>query len=206
MAQAFDQLLEKIKACRVCRDEPRPRAKPLPHEPRPVVLAHKDAKILISGQAPGTRVHKSGKPFTDPSGDRLRDWLGVDDETFYDPTRIAIVPMGFCFPGLDAKGGDLPPRKECAPLWHDQVIAGLTSLKLVLIIGMYAQEWHLKDRRKRTLTDTVAAWRDYADDGNNPKILPLPHPSWRNNVWIKKNPWFEDELLPYLRAQVAALV
>jgi uracil-DNA glycosylase len=190
----FDRLLKEIRACRVCAEQ-------LPHEPRPVIRARRTASLCIVGQAPGTRVHASGKPFTDPSGDRLRDWLGIDKTTFYDDTRIAIVPMGFCVPGLDDKGGDLPPRKECAPLWRERVFAALPRIKLTLLVGTYAQAWHLKERRKATLTDTVRAWRDYG-----PKFIPLPHPSWRNNAWIKTNPWFEAELLPHLRRRVSRIL
>lgn len=140
-------------------------------------------------------------PFTDPSGDRLRDWLGTDKDTFYDETRIAIIPMGFCFPGLDDNGGDRPPRKECAPAWRDRVFAQLPNLKLTLLVGSYAQAWHLKGKLKPTMTETVKAWRDYAPD-----FVPLPHPSWRNNGWIKKNPWFEAELLPHLRRRVSRIL
>ena len=191
---SFPKLLKDIRACRICEAH-------LPHEPRPVLRAKPSARLVIAGQAPGTRVHASGMPFTDPSGDRLRDWLGVDKDTFYDDTKIAIVPMGFCFPGLDAKGGDLPPRKECAPAWRDKVFAGLKQVELTLLIGMYAQAWHLKDRRKETLTDTVKAWRQYGPD-----YIPMPHPSWRNNAWAKKNPWFEEDLLPHLRKRVSRIL
>lgn len=191
---AFERTLKDIRACRIC-------APTLPHEPRPVVRALQSARLCIAGQAPGTRVHASGKPFTDPSGDRLRAWLGVDSDTFYDESCIAIVPMGFCFPGLDAKGGDLPPRKECAPAWRNKIFSLLPNIELTLLAGGYAQAWHLKGRVKPTLTDTVKAWREYG-----PQFIPLPHPSWRNNGWIKKNPWFETELLPYLRSRVAKLL
>jgi len=190
----FERLLEEIRACRICAGK-------LAHEPRPVLRARATARLCIASQAPGTRVHASGMPFTDPSGDRLRDWLGLDKETFYDQARVAIVPMGFCFPGLDDDGGDLPPRKECAPHWRERVFAGLPELKLTLLVGSYAQAWHLKGKLKPTMTDTVRAWRDYG-----PKFLPLPHPSWRNNAWIKKNPWFEAELVPHLRARVSRIV
>lgn len=144
-------------------------------------------------------MHASGTPFTDPSGDRLRSWLGIDSETFYDERRIAIIPMGFCFPGLDDKGGDLPPRRECAPLWREKLFSALKHVELTLLVGQYAQAWHLKERRKSSLTETVQAWREYGPD-----FIPLPHPSWRNNAWVKKNPWFETELLPVLRKRVAA--
>jgi uracil-DNA glycosylase len=157
----------------------------------------------------GTRVHKSGRPFTDPSGDRLRDWMGIGSDVFYDPEKLAIVPMGFCFPGLDAKGGDLPPRSECRLAWHDQVFEAMPQIELVLAIGQYAQAYHLGASRKRSLTETVSAWKDYftlGADVGRPAILPLPHPSWRNNAWLKKNPWFETDLLPVLRREVARLV
>lgn len=186
----FNRLLSDIRACTACSHD-------LPHDPRPVIRASAKARLCIVGQAPGTRVHASGKPFTDPSGDRLRDWMGVDEDTFYDESRIAIVPMGFCFPGLNEKGGDLPPRKECAPLWREKVFEHLGDVKLTLVIGQYAQAWHLGKQRRKTLTETVSAWQDYL-----PRHLPLPHPSWRNNAWIKKNPWFETDLLPELRKRV----
>lgn len=161
------------------------------------------ARICVCGQAPGTRVHASGKPFTDPSGDRLRQWMGVDADTFYDASRICIVPMGFCFPGLDEKGGDLPPRRECAPLWRDRVFAELPNVRLILLVGQYAQAWHLGGARRKTLTDTVRAWREYRQaPEESASLFPLPHPSWRNNAWLKKNAWFEAELLPELRAEV----
>lgn len=198
-AAPLDGLLTQIRACRICAENPL-RGKPLPHEPRPVIRASKSARICVAGQAPGTRVHATGIPFNDPSGDRLRDWMGVTRDTFYDESRIAIVPMGFCFPGLDDKGGDLPPRKECAPAWRDQVFEHLPNLELVLLIGQYAQTWHLGKARKKSMTETVLHWRDYG-----PAYLPLPHPSWRNNVWLKKNLWFEEEVLPHLRAEVTRL-
>ncbi|MEL7028085.1 MAG: uracil-DNA glycosylase family protein [Pseudomonadota bacterium] len=186
-ARRLGRLLSEIRACRHC-------AEALPHEPRPVLRASATARLAIVGQAPGTRVHASGKPFTDPSGDRLRSWMGIDEAAFYDETRIAIVPMGFCFPGLDAKGGDLPPRKECAPLWHERVFEQLNDLQCVLLVGSYAQRRYLGSRN---LTQTVRAWREAPRP-----YLPTPHPSWRNNAWLKRNPWFERELLPELRARV----
>jgi uracil-DNA glycosylase len=192
VSAAFDRLLKDIRACTICAEH-------LPHDPRPIIRAKETARIVIAGQAPGTRVHASGMPFTDPSGDRLRDWMGVDKDTFYDDTKIAIVPMGFCFPGLDAKGGDLPPRKECAPAWRDKVFAKLKNVELTLLVGTYSQTWHLET--KRALTETVEAWRDHG-----PKFVPLPHPSWRNNAWIKKNPWFEAELLPHLRRRISRIL
>jgi uracil-DNA glycosylase len=187
-------LLAEIRACRIC-------APALGHEPHPVLRASTTARIAICGQAPGTRVHASGIPFNDPSGDRLRAWLGVSRDTFYDEARIAIVPMGFCFPGQDAKGGDLPPRKECAPAWRDRIFAAMPQIELTVLVGSYAQNWHLKGRLKANMTATVRAWTDYLPD-----YIPLPHPSWRNNAWIKNNPWFETALVPVLRQRVAALL
>ncbi|MFI5410427.1 uracil-DNA glycosylase family protein [Kaistia sp. UC242_56] len=198
----LDQLVEEIRQCRICVDQPSGR--PLPHEPRPVVRASATARILIAGQAPGTRVHASGKPFTDPSGDRLRDWTAIGEAEFYDEARIAIVPMGFCFPGLDAKGGDLPPRRECAPAWRNALLDRMPAVDLVLAVGLYAQQFHLGKRVRGSLTETVADWRAILDETHAPRILPLPHPSWRNSGWIKRNPWFEAELLPVLRGLVAA--
>jgi uracil-DNA glycosylase len=193
-------LREEISRCRICRDPDNPI--PLPHEPRPVVIVSSRAKIAICGQAPGTRVHLSGVPFTDPSGERLRDWMGVGEEEFYDSNKFAIVPMGFCFPGLDAKGGDLPPRRECAIKWRDQLMDAMPQLKLLLVIGMHAKAWHIGKSDKRNLTQTVAAWREFVDVDNQPSMFPLPHPSWRNNSWLKKNPWFDNELLPHLKKMI----
>lgn len=204
MSDGFQTLLGDIRACRICVEQA--DKTPLPHEPRPVIQAASTARLVIAGQAPGNRVHQTGIPFNDPSGDRLREWMGVDRDTFYDESRIAIVPMGFCFPGLDAKGGDLPPRRECAPLWRERVFGHLARVELILIIGQYAQAWHLGAARKKTLTETVRAWQDYAQQSVNPKILPLPHPSWRNNTWLKKNPWFEADVLPFLRGTVRRLI
>ncbi|MFC5507247.1 MULTISPECIES: uracil-DNA glycosylase family protein [Hyphomicrobiales] len=201
----LNTLLRELRACRVCRDAPL-RGPPLPHEPRPVVQASATARLCVAGQAPGTRVHASGRPFTDPSGVRLRQWLGLDEARFYDASRVAIVPMGHCFPGLDAKGSDLPPRAECAPLWRDRVFAALPAVELVLAIGQYAQAWHLGPARGGTLSQTVAQWRTILDRPLTPRIIPLPHPSWRNNGWLRKHPWFEQELLPVLRREVARLV
>jgi uracil-DNA glycosylase len=203
--ETLDDVLAQLRACRICRDAPRfgPR---LPHEPRPVIQAEASARLLIASQAPGTRVHASGRPFTDRSGDRLRDWLGLDHARFYYASRIAIVPMGHCFPGLDAKGGDLPPRRECAPAWRPRVLAALPNIELVLVIGRYAQAWHLGPKAAADLTATVADWRAIFAGEGRPRVLPLPHPSWRNNGWLRKNPWFEAELVPVLRAEVARLV
>jgi uracil-DNA glycosylase len=198
LSQPLAKLLAELQACRICRDAPRFGA-PLPHEPRPVIQASPTARLLIAGQAPGTRVHASGKPFTDPSGDRLRQWLGLDEAAFYDAARVAIVPMGHCFPGLDAKGGDLPPRRECAPRWRQPVLDALPSLRLILVIGQYARDWHLPEWKGRGLTETVQAWRAIGEAHPDPRVIPLPHPSWRNSGWLKRNPWFEAELLPEVR-------
>ncbi|WP_436640250.1 uracil-DNA glycosylase family protein [Microbaculum sp. FT89] len=199
----IDRLAGEIAACRVCVDTPRGR--PLPHEPRPVAWLSGSARLAICGQAPGTRVHATGIPFNDPSGDRLRDWMGIGRETFYDRARIAIVPMGFCFPGLDAKGGDLPPRRECAATWHDRVFAAMPQIELIVAIGQYAQAYHLGAARRRSLAETVAAWREIWDGQASPRVLALPHPSWRNTAWLKRNPWFETDVVPVLRAEVARL-
>jgi uracil-DNA glycosylase len=202
-ASYLDRLGETLRACRICRD--RPLGKTLAHEPRPVFRLSATATICVASQAPGTRVHASGTPFTDPSGDRLRDWMGVDAQTFYDVSRIAIVPMGFCFPGQDAKGGDLPPRRECAPVWRGRVFAAMPRIEFVLAVGSYAHRWHLEALARPTLTETVSAWREILAEtasGSGPLVMPLPHPSWRNNGWIKRNPWFENELLPVMRAEI----
>ena len=204
MSAVLDRLLRDIRACRVCRDEPLGR--PLPHEPRPVLRVSPTARIGVFGQAPGTRVHASGVPFTDPSGVRLRGWMGVSDEEFYDQSRIAIVPMGFCFPGLDAKGGDLPPRRECAPLWRARVMAALPNLEAVLLAGRYAIDWHLGPKAGAGLGSVVADWRTITQAGTRPQFWPLPHPSWRNNAWLKKNPWFEAQLVPALRLRIRELM
>ena len=188
----LDTILKDIRACRICEAY-------LPHGVRPVVRASTTARLAIVSQAPGIRVHETGLSFNDPSGDRLRDWLGIDRDTFYDESRIAIIGMAFCFPGYDGNGGDKPPRKECAPLWQDKLFAALPDFRLTLLVGSYAQTWHLEGRTKENMTETVKAWREYT-----PRYIPLPHPSWRNNAWIKKNAWFEAELLPYLRRRVKA--
>jgi uracil-DNA glycosylase len=199
-------LAKEIQACRVCRDAPR-YGSPLPHEPRPVLQVSPSARLCIAGQAPGVRVHASGRPFTDPSGARLRFWLGVGEEIFYDPERVALVPMGFCFPGLGANGGDLPPRRECAELWRERLFALLPDLELILLVGHYAHKQHLDPRIvAKGSSETVSRWRDvYRADGR-PRLIPLPHPSWRNNAWLNRNPWFETELLPVVRADVARIV
>ena len=184
-------LLAEVRACTQCANH-------LPLGPRPVLQVHPAARILIAGQAPGSRVHTTGIPFDDASGERLRDWMGIDQKTFYDATRIAILPMGFCYPGT-GKSGDLPPRPECAPAWRDRLLATMPDIRLTLVIGQYAQAWHLKGEAKATLTETTLAWRDYGQT-----TIPLPHPSPRNNIWLKRNPWFSEELLPILRKRVKA--
>ena len=192
MADRLEQLLTEIRACRICEAH-------LPLGPRPVLQASVTSRLLIVSQAPGRKVHDTGIPFNDVSGERLREWLGIDRDTFYDASRIAIVPMGFCFPGT-GKSGDLPPRPECAPTWHPRLLPLLTQVRLTLAIGQYAQAGLLGERRGRTLTDTVLAWREHLARG----VLPLPHPSPRNRLWLVRNPWFEAELLPLLRERVAA--
>jgi len=185
----LDRLLEQVRRCTACAG--------LPCGPRPVVSAATGARILIVGQAPGLRVHESGVPWDDASGERLRDWMGVGRGVFYDPSRVALVPMGFCYPGRGASG-DLPPRPECAPLWHERILALLPRVELRILAGRYAQEHYLDERGGKNLTETVRAFRDFGD------ALPLPHPSPRNNIWLRRNPWFAEELLPYLRSRVAA--
>lgn len=202
MTHDLDALAQAIGACRICRDAP--LTTPLPHEPNPVAVLSGTARMCIAGQAPGLRVHRSGRPFTDPSGDRLRQWMGIDETVFYDSRQLAIVPMGFCFPGYDAKGGDLPPRRECRAQWHDTVFAAMPQVDLLLVIGQYAQAYHMPDRRGANLTQTVAAWRDHLVPSEAGRIvLPLPHPSWRNNGWLRRNPWFEQEFLPVLRKMIS---
>lgn len=190
-SEPFDALLAQVRACTLC-------APCLPNPPRPVLRASATATLLIVGQAPVRRVHETGIPWNDPSGDQLRAWLGMTRDTFYDESRIAIVPTGLCYPGT-VRGSDLPPRPECAPLWHPVLRAAMPAIQLTLLIGAYAQAYYLGDRRGQTLTDTVAAWRDFAPD-----FLPLPHPSPRNRGWLKRNPWFEAEVLPMLRKRVGA--
>jgi len=193
-AETFKTVAAEARACTVCQPY-------LDHPVRPVLTGSESAVIRIIGQAPGVRVQASGQPFTDPSGDRLRAWMGVSEQEFYDERRIAITPMGFCFPGLDAKGGDKPPRQECAPLWQGRCGNALAGVKLTLLIGQYAQRWHLGDRAEKTLTATVKRWRDFA-----PLHIALPHPSWRNNAWLKRNPWFGHEVLPVLQERVRGLL
>lgn len=186
-------LADHIRACRICA--PRFAATATRHAPRPVPWFRPSARLLIAGQAPGLQVHEKGRPFDDRSGDRLRDWLGIDRDTFYDLDRIAVVPMAFCFPGYDVKGSDLPPPSVCAATWHHRVFATLPDLRLRVVIGAHAQRWHFGTRG--SMTETVRAFRDHL-----PGTIPLPHPSWRNTGWLRKNPWFETDLLPVLREQV----
>lgn len=200
MTPDLSELVAQIRACRICRDTP--LKTPLPHEPNPVVVASSVAKVLIAGQAPGTRVHETGIPFNDRSGDRLRQWLDVSRDEFYDPDRFAIVPMGFCFPGQDAKGSDLPPRRECAPAWRNSLLEKMPQVEFVLAVGGYAQAWHLGSHRRTTLSESVADWRAIVTRNTSPRILPLPHPSWRNTAWLKRNPWFETDLLPFLQKEI----
>ncbi|WP_347266582.1 uracil-DNA glycosylase family protein [Paracoccus sp. (in: a-proteobacteria)] len=188
-------LVDEIRACRLCAERFARTA--TRHSPHPVVWFRPGARILIGSQAPGLRVHQLGKPFADRSGERLRDWMGVDEAQFYDLSRIAIVPMAFCFPGYDAKGADLPPPAICARVWRQRVMAQLRP-RLTLLVGGHAQRWHLGEAARGGVTATVAAWRMHA-----PAIFPLPHPSWRNTGWLRRNPWFEAELLPALRQTVA---
>jgi uracil-DNA glycosylase len=194
MSETIETLFREIRACTYCAEN-------LPMGPRPVVRGSASARVCIIGQAPGVRVHRSGVPWDDPSGKRLRGWLGVDDHTFYDETRFAIIPIGFCYPGTMENGGDYPPRKECAPLWHAPVIDALENVELTLLVGSYAQAYYLGKSRRKTMTETVRSWRDYGPD-----ILPTPHPSWRTTGWQKKNPWFDDEILPEIRRRVKALI
>ena len=193
-------LLATVRACRICAEA----ARPLPHEPRPVLQVSGHARILIAGQAPGVRVQASGRPFTDPSGVRLRQWLGMNEATFYDPRQLAILPMGFCFPGLDAKGGDLPPRPQCAPAWRGQLMSELPRLALVVCLGAHAMRWHMRAAWPGSVDAAVKNWR--AGLGLVPAVIALPHPSWRNSGWLKRNPWFAAELLPELQARVAGLL
>lgn len=201
MTRDLEALLIEIRACRACRDSP--AGARLPHEPRPVLRASAAARIAVCGQAPGTRVHASGVPFTDPSGVRLRAWMGVSEAEFYDTARISIIPMGFCFPGLDAGGADRPPRPECAPLWRDRLFELMPAIDLLLLVGGYAHRWHWRfTGDDRSVGGTVADWRAGLAVSTGAKMIPLPHPSWRNNAWLKRNPWFEAELLPVLRREV----
>jgi uracil-DNA glycosylase len=190
---ALDRLLREVRACTVCEAH-------LPYPPKPIVRAGSSARLLIVGQAPGRRVHETGIPWNDPSGDRLRDWMQVSRDVFYDESRIAIIPTGFCYPGK-GPSGDLPPRPECAPLWHPRLRAALPNIRLTLLIGSYAQAYYLGRDQRKTLTETVRHWRDY-----QPAFIPLPHPSPRNLAWFKRNPWFAEEVLPLLREEIAAIL
>ncbi len=192
-AEKLEALLREVRACEACADH-------LPFPPRPILRAGVAARILIVGQAPGRRVHETGIPWNDPPGDRLRDWMQVSRDTFYDEKRIAIIPTGLCYPGT-GKGGDLPPCAECAPLWHPRLRAALPDIRLTLLVGSYAQAYYLGDRAQKTLTETVRHYRDYL-----PEFLPLPHPSPRNQAWLKNNPWFAEEVLPLLHAKIAELL
>lgn len=191
---SLTSILDEIAACRACAGE-------LPHEPRPVVMVRPTTRLLICGQAPGRRVHESGLPFTDPSGERLRAWMGVDAETFYGRPEIGVAAMAFCFPGTNPKGGDYPPPPRCAELWRPSLLRALPGVELTLLVGGYAQVWALGARAKANMTETVRAWREYA-----PAYLPLPHPSWRNTGWLKRNPWFEAEVVPFLRERVQGIL
>lgn len=191
--ETLSQLLTRVRACRLCESH-------LPHGPRPVLAAEREARVLIVGQAPGRRVHETGTPWNDPSGDRLRGWLGVDRDRFYDARTFAIVPMGFCYPGT-GKGGDLPPRPECAPTWHASLLQRLPRIELTILLSRYALDHYLGDRARGSVTETVAAWQDFL-----PTQIPLPHPSPRNNRWLARNPWFEGEVVPALRARVAEVL
>ena len=193
----MDSLQAEISACALCRD--RFAATATSHVPRPVVWFESPARILIAGQAPGNRVQHSGKPFTDPSGDRLRDWMGLEAAAFYDRRRVAIVPMAFCFPGYDSRGADLPPPSLCARTWRDRVMQILPDLRLTLVIGSHAMRYHLGN--VESVQSAVESWRERL-----PSVFALPHPSWRNNGWLKRNPWFENEVLPRLRARVAEVM
>ena len=190
-------LMDNIAACCLCAD--RFAATHTGHAPRPIVWFRPSARLLIAGQAPGMRVHKSGKPFDDPSGDRLRDWLGLNPSEFYDKSMVAVVPMAFCFPGYDAKGSDLPPPRICGTTWHDQVMQALDKVQLTVLVGGYAHKYHMGTRLG--VTETVRGWENHT-----PHVFPLPHPSWRNTGWLKKNPWFEEKLLPKLRRQVQKVI
>ncbi|MCV2868816.1 uracil-DNA glycosylase family protein [Defluviimonas sp. WL0002] len=200
MTKPRDTLVQAIGDCRLCAADFAATA--TAHEPRPVVWFRPGARLLIAGQAPGARVHASGRPFTDPSGDRLRDWLGLSEDQFYDLDRVAIVPMAFCFPGYDARGADLPPPARCHATWHARVMSSLGARRLSILVGGHAHRWHLGTAACRGgVTATVARWRDLGPD-----VFPLPHPSWRNTAWLKRNPWFAEDLLPVLRRRVAEVM
>lgn len=191
MTDDLNAHLAEIRACTLCAGD-------MPNRPNPVLRASATARILIASQAPGNLADRSGKPFDDPSGRRLRAWMGVTDDEFYDESRVAIVPMGFCFPGYDKNGGDLPPMKRCPPQWRQGLLDRLPDIELTLLIGGYSQSWHLGRDAGTSLTERVQRWRDFAEIG----VFTTPHPSWRNNGWLKRNPWFEEEVLPVLQASV----
>ena len=190
--KSFQSLIDEVRACAICAPD-------LPHGTRPVVQLHPKARLLIAGQAPGRKVHESGTPFDDASGERLRQWMGVTRDVFYDPKLVAILPMGFCYPGT-GKSGDLPPRPECAPAWREQLMRRLRHVEVTLVIGQYAQAYHLNEQ-KTSLTENVRNWRKHW-----PSTVPMPHPSPRNNIWLRKNPWFETDLLPMLRERIAEVL
>jgi uracil-DNA glycosylase len=198
----IETLLVEVRRCRICIDVP--EKAPLPHDPHPVLQASAAARLLIAGQAPGARVNATGLPFNDASGDRLRSWLGLTRAVFYDPAKIALVPMGFCFPGYDENGSDLPPRVECARHWRHRLMSALPAIETIFCVGRYAQAWHMPQLCQSTVTQTVRNWRSPFET-LKPRILPLPHPSWRNTGWLKRNPWFETEVLPVLRSEVLRL-
>lgn len=204
MGDPLARLLAEIRGCRICVEQP--LGAPLPHEPRPVLQVSADARLAICGQAPGTKVHRSGRPFTDRSGERLRAWTGLDETLFYDADRVAIIPMGFCFPGQTSRGADLPPRPECRANWHNRLMSKLEQLALILVVGRYAIDYHLPDVKRKSLTEVVGDYARYLNDEGVPKYLPLPHPSWRNTAWLKKNPWFEADYLPLLRGEIVRVL
>lgn len=202
-AAGFERLAARVRACRICRDAP--QGPPLPHEPRPVLHLRPGARLLIASQAPGTRVHASGLPFDDASGDRLRGWMGVTREAFYESRAFGFLPMGLCFPGQDAKGGDLPPRRECAPAWREALLAHV-DVACVFLIGRHAQDWHLARAgllvKGERLNDRMRRWREIYE-ATTPRLLLTPHPSWRNTGWLRREAWFERDVVPVMRAEVA---
>jgi len=193
-SESFAALLARVRACRLCADH-------LPLGPRPLLQVLPEARLLVCGQAPGTKAHESGTPWDDPSGERLREWLGLERRQFYDPRQVALVGVGLCYPGRLPQGGDAPPRPECAPLWHPPLRAALPAIGLTVLVGSYAQDYYLGRRRGATMTETVRAFRDHL-----PALIPTPHPSWRTTGWLARNPWFEAELLPVLRARVRGII
>lgn len=191
---SLTRLLHEIGACRICEAN-------LPHGPRPILRLSSAARLLIISQAPGSKVHQTGIPWNDASGDRLRDWMNLDRSTFYDETKVAVVPIGFCYPGAEGNGGDKPPRPECAPLWHERVLEHLPNLQLTLLVGQYSQKRYLGPGRKKSMTETVKAFSEYG-----PKFFPLPHPSWRIVIWMRRQPWFEQAVIPELRKVVRQVI